>query len=240
MGTHPHVSADTPTATDRDPVCGMTVRVDSPHRATYGGREYVFCGAGCKRKFEADPESYLRAPAPAAPPSPASKSDQDLYTCPMDPEVRQRGPGACPKCGMALEPVQVSAPADGVVQALKDPVCAMTVTARSPHVLQHEGKPVYFCSAGCKAKFAANPAMYPVAASGSAAPAPGSVPAPAMTEAVAVGAVYTCPMHPEVRQDGPGACPKCGMALEPEMPTLDEGENPELRNFRRRCRHHCC
>ena len=48
------------------------------------------------------------------------------------------------------------------------------------------------------------------------------------------GAVYTCPMHPEVRQDHPGACPKCGMALEPEMPSLDEGENPELVDFRRR------
>ena len=112
------------------------------------------------------------------------------------------------------------------VPALKDPVCGMTVTAQSPHVLQHEGKPIYFCSAGCKAKFAANPAKYLVAASGAAAPA--------MTEPVAVGAVYTCPMHPEVRQDHPGACPKCGMALEPEMPTLDEGENPELVDFKRR------
>ena len=52
--------------------------------------------------------------------------------------------------------------------------------------------------------------------------------------AAPAGTIYTCPMHPEIRQDHPGACPKCGMALEPEMPSLDEGENPELVDFRRR------
>ena len=114
------------------------------------------------------------------------------------------------------------------MQPLKDPVCAMTVTAQSPHTLQHEGQPVYFCSAGCKAKFAANPAQYPLSPPGPAATAP------ATAEPAGVGAVYTCPMHPEVRQDHPGPCPKCGMALEREMPALDEGENPELVDFRRR------
>jgi len=112
--------------------------------------------------------------------------------------------------------------------SLKDPVCGMTVTAESPHLHEHEGKPVYFCSAGCKAKFVADPSKYltpPVAAH---AAAPQGLP-PA-----AAGTVYTCPMHPEVRQDHPGACPKCGMALEPEMPSLDEGESPELVDFRRR------
>ena len=109
---------------------------------------------------------------------------------------------------------------------LKDPVCGMTVTAESPHVLEHEGQPVYFCSAGCKIKFAANPERYPLAG-----PRPAATPAPAVA---AAGAIYTCPMHPEVRQDHPGDCPKCGMALEPEMPSLDEEENPELRDFSRR------
>jgi Cu+-exporting ATPase len=105
---------------------------------------------------------------------------------------------------------------------LKDPVCGMTVTAQSPHALEHEGHPVYFCSAGCKAKFAANPAKYLLPEAG------------AVDEPVAAGTIYTCPMHPEVRQDHPGVCPKCGMALEPEMPSLDEGESPELVDFRRR------
>ena len=112
--------------------------------------------------------------------------------------------------------------------ALKDPVCGMTVTDQSPHFLEHASTPVYFCSAGCRAKFAANPSRY--------LPAPVAPAAPALpqSEVAIAGAIYTCPMHPEVRQDHPGACPKCGMALEPEMPTLDEGESPELTDFRRR------
>ncbi len=117
---------------------------------------------------------------------------------------------------------------DAVAAPLKDPVCGMTVTAQSALSLQHDGAPVYLCSAGCKAKFAANPSKY------LAAVAPASATEPSTPEPVIAGAIYTCPMHPEVRQDHPGACPKCGMALEPEMPTLDEGENPELTDFRRR------
>jgi P-type Cu+ transporter len=121
----------------------------------------------------------------------------------------------------------VSAPGASAA-SLKDPVCGMTVTDQSSHVLEHAGAPVYFCSAGCKTKFAANPAQYTAAPAAAAAP-PLPVPEPAVA-----GSVYTCPMHPEVRRDQPGACPKCGMALEPEMPTLDEGESPELTDFRRR------
>lgn len=117
---------------------------------------------------------------------------------------------------------------DEPTPTLKDPVCGMTVTAQSPQVLQHQGKPVYFCSARCKTKFAANPAQYLTAVASTVTPA-----APSVGPVVA-GAIYTCPMHPEVRQDHPGACPKCGMALELEMPTLDEGESPELRDFQRR------
>ena len=104
---------------------------------------------------------------------------------------------------------------------MKDPVCGMTVTEKSAHAHTHSGHSYYFCSAGCKTKFAADPQKY-------LAPPPAS-PAPAVA-----GAIYTCPMHPEVRQDHPGSCPHCGMALEPEMPSLDEAENPELVDFRRR------
>ena len=132
---------------------------------------------------------------------------------------------------MAFEP---NLPSNEASLPLKDPVCGMTVTPQSPHTLQHEGKAIYFCSAGCKGKFAANPAKYLVTASGGGGPASAPAPPPAMFEPVVAGAIYTCPMHPEVRQDKPGACPKCGMALEPEMPTLDEGESPELTDFKRR------
>ncbi len=132
---------------------------------------------------------------------------------------------------MAFEP---NLPTSVAAVPLKDPVCGMTVTPQSPHTLQHEGTPVYFCSAGCKGKFAANPAKYLIPASGGGGSASAPAQAPAMFEPVVAGAIYTCPMHPEVRQDKPGACPKCGMALEPEMPTLDEGESPELTDFKRR------
>ena len=130
---------------------------------------------------------------------------------------------------------QTAPAAEEAGHALKDPVCGMSVTAQSAHMFQHEGKPVYFCSAGCKAKFAANPARYLAAASDSTESTPATAPAMAEAEMPAMGgAVYTCPMHPEVRQTHPGACPKCGMALEPEMPSLDEGENPELLDFKQR------
>ena len=85
--------------TGRDPVCGMTVDLDHPKggRLAWEGTDYVFCNPRCLEKFRADPRKYL-APAPAAV-EPAAE-----YFCPMDPEVRATKPGACPKCGMALEP----------------------------------------------------------------------------------------------------------------------------------------
>ncbi len=91
-----------------DPVCGMTVKPDSVHRFDYEGRHYRFCSAKCLAKFQADPPRYLVPPAPAAAAEPAESVESAAareYTCPMHPEVRQPGPGNCPKCGMALEPV---------------------------------------------------------------------------------------------------------------------------------------
>jgi Cu+-exporting ATPase len=91
-----------------DPVCGMSVDPEAtPHRAEHAGDRFVFCSAGCKAKFEADPQKYL-APAPAAVPAPKA-APGTIYTCPMHPEIRQSGPGACPICGMALEPALVTA-----------------------------------------------------------------------------------------------------------------------------------
>ncbi|OYU69301.1 MAG: copper-translocating P-type ATPase [Alphaproteobacteria bacterium PA2] len=80
----------------------------SAHRTTHGGQDFFFCCAGCKTKFEADPGKYLnKVEAPPPPPAPAGT----IFTCPMDPEIRQEGPGACPICGMALEPELVTAEA---------------------------------------------------------------------------------------------------------------------------------
>ena len=108
--------------------------------------------------------------------------------------------------------------------ALRDPVCGMKVTTASAHSAEHEGAVFFFCSAGCRGKFIADPRKYLRAAADGAPPAPAAPP----------GTLHTCPMHPEIEQEGPGTCPKCGMALEPVMPTADEGENTELVDFRRR------
>ena len=102
----------------------------------------------------------------------------------------------------------------------KDPVCGMTVDpATAKHRAEHDGRPYYFCCAGCRTKFLADPQKYL---------------APAEPQPVIAGAIYTCPMHPEIRQVGPGACPICGMALEPEIATADSGPNPELADMTRR------
>ena len=105
----------------------------------------------------------------------------------------------------------------------KDPVCGMAVKPDSPHQSQHAGNTYRFCSANCLDKFKAEPQRY-------------LSPTETMSEAAASVAdgEYICPMHPEVRQIGPGACPKCGMALEPVQPQAEVEENPELQDFRRR------
>jgi Cu+-exporting ATPase len=111
--------------------------------------------------------------------------------------------------------------------AARDPVCGMAVDpAATSHHATHAGTEFHFCSARCRERFLAEPARYLDAppTEGRTAPAPAAV----------AGAMYTCPMHPQVRQPGPGTCPICGMALEPELPTLEEDENPELRDFGRR------
>jgi P-type Cu+ transporter len=117
-----------------------------------------------------------------------------------------------------------------------DPVCGMRVTAQSPHHLEHEGVAVYFCSAHCRTKFVADPQKYSIASHAAplAMPDPGQGIEQDAVMPVATAAAYTCPMHPEIQQNHPGSCPKCGMALEPMQPNLDEEENPELTDFRRR------
>jgi Cu+-exporting ATPase len=102
-----------------------------------------------------------------------------------------------------------------------DPVCGMKVDpATAKHRLSHEGRDYFFCSTRCRERFAAEPAKY-------LAPREEEPPAPA-------GTIYTCPMHPEVRQTGPGSCPICGMALEPEQISLDDAPDPELIDMARR------
>lgn len=96
-----------------DPVCGMTVKPDSPHRFDFDGKTYLFCSAGCQKKFSANPHQYLSQSASGSQilvkPNPPKSAHSTEYTCPMHPEIVRPGPGSCPICGMALEPRTVSA-----------------------------------------------------------------------------------------------------------------------------------
>src|SRR6202790_5311779 len=104
---------------------------------------------------------------------------------------------------------------------VRDPVCGMNVDpATSQHRFDYRGETFHFCSAGCRIKFAADPQNY----------LDDSKPKPAARE----GTTSPCPRHPQIRQIGPGACPICGMALEPEVASLDAPPNPELADMTRR------
>ena len=109
---------------------------------------------------------------------------------------------------------------DNAAEGVIDPVCGMTV---DPHTAKHradyQGHTYCFCSAGCRTKFAADPQKYLGAR---------------QAETVPEGTIYTCPMHSQIRQVGPGSCPICGMALEPEIAGTEVGPNPELVDMTRR------
>jgi heavy metal translocating P-type ATPase len=103
-----------------------------------------------------------------------------------------------------------------------DPVCGMKVkVATAKHTTVHDGQTYYFCNPKCLAKFTAEPDRY-------------LKPAETKQPEMPAGTIYTCPMHPEIRQVGPGSCPICGMALEPEMVTADAAPNPELADMTKR------
>ena len=131
-------------AEEHDRVCGM--KVDPSEAAAsieHHGATVYFCSESCAAKFRAAPEKYMRAKPDAAPPHPAAKTEpQERYTCPMHPDVKQTGPGSCPKCGMALEPVTAPAPANRSEytcpmhpQIVRDgpgycPICGMALESR--------------------------------------------------------------------------------------------------------------
>ncbi len=188
-------------ATVKDPVCGMTIDPETAHfRADEGGKTYYFCSSKCREKFVADPQRFIAAPT-------ANQSRAEHHD-------HVHSYAAC--CGGHDEATA------GAVE-VKDPVCEMTVDpATAKHKAAYAGQTYFFCSAGCREKFAADPLRYV-----GAKPAPPPKPAPD-------GTIYTCPMHPEIRQAGPGACPICGMALEPEVATEATGPSAELIGMTRR------
>ena len=190
-GESPGVSG---TVFERDPVCGMRV---NPANAKYihehAGKKYYFCCGHCVEKFKSGPETYLNKPAPTG-----------LVTLGMP---------------MGTKP-------SPTVELARDPVCGMNVnpaTAKFATTGQ-EGKKYYFCSRSCLEKFEGDPAKYLHQPTSDlltlGAPAPKRAvaePGSRRPEAESRSS-YVCPMCPEVRESKPGACPSCGMALEPETP----------------------
>ncbi len=149
------------------------------------------------------------------------------YACPMHPDVRQATPGACPKCGMAL---QAAKALPGLTMAVrrteKDPVCGMDVDLANPAGrMEHAGQAYVFCSPHCLGRFRSDPARFLGAGA--------KLEAMPTAQPVAGASAYICPMDPEVKSDRPGPCPKCGMALEPTAWSGEE-DNPELRDMTRR------
>ena len=203
-----------------DPVCGMAVSAASAkHVNEHAGQAYYFCCAGCKTKFEAAPTSFL-APSPSAASQAAVAPPASAGGCcgskSMPSPATERAIAAL----TTSAPITAAtAPAGEPAQTAKDPVCGMTVDpASTPYHASHADHDYHFCAAGCRDKFIAEPRAW----------LEGRAAAP-----VVAGATYTCPMHPEVQQVGPGDCPVCGMALEPMLPSLDE-DHSELAAMARR------
>ncbi len=226
----------------RDPVCRMAVDpAKAEDKAEHAGKTYWFCCSGCQEMFVADPERYLAAETgtsakPARPPragasavDPVCGMTVDVATAKHKAEHDGRAvyfcSGRCREKFLANPSAYPAKPAEPEAAAKAiDPVCGMTVdVATAKHTAEHDGKPYYFCCARCREKFVAEPARY-------LAPKAETPPA----EPVPEGTIYTCPMHPEIRQIGPGACPICGMALEPDVVTADAGPNVELIDMTRR------
>jgi Cu+-exporting ATPase len=195
-----------------DPICGMSVDTTAGKpQLAYQGTTYHFCCNGCRTKFEADPESYLakQRQAATAPSSCCGGAKAEATTEPTP---------AASSCCSGDE----HAGHDHAHQAVGagteiDPVCGMSVDpATSKLRFDYQGRTYHFCAASCRSKFAADPVSYLDPTK--------KKPAPVVPE----GTIYTCPMDPQIRQIGPGSCPICGMALEPELVTLDDAPNHEL------------
>lgn len=203
----PQTSADASTAID--PVCGMTVvKAGAKYTARHEGQTFYFCSPGCQKRFMADPASFVTQAAEAGPQH-SHNHDHDHHGHEHHDHGHQHSHGVTRGA---------SAPA-----LVKDPVCGMDVDpATAPFRSTHHGETYYFCSQGCQRSFEADPKRY--------LSLDQNKPAPAAPE----GTIYTCPMHPQIRQAGPGSCPICGMALEPEMPSAETGPSAELVDMTRR------
>jgi len=192
---------------ERDPVCGMNVEPEKARaKVEHGGKSYYFCSAGCGKRFEQAPEQFLSGGAPAA-----AHHGMQVAT--------------------AVKPAMASLPILGSAPKVKDPVCGMMVDPQqAAGKAEHAGKTYYFCSLRCKERFEKEPEKF-LAAPGTG----GMEQVHAPTQAASPQNIrYTCPMHPEIVQIGPGSCPICGMALEPMDIVAGEQADPEYDSMRKR------
>ncbi|MGB9253921.1 MAG: heavy metal translocating P-type ATPase, partial [Candidatus Korobacteraceae bacterium] len=196
---------------DRDPVCGMNVDpAKAASTAEYEGRLYHFCSRGCAEKFRRSPDKYLDAiqkPAPMPVMRQASSAMVQIGTA-----------------GKGDKDSATSSRAASARAAVVDPVCGMNIDpAKAASAVTVGVNTYYFCCRACGEKFTADPAKYlnPAAAAPTTTVPQVHVPRLDVNLSrsnVNLGSNYVCPMDPEIRQDHPGACPKCGMALERELP----------------------
>src|SRR6266403_1300869 len=195
---------------ERDPVCGMNVDPEKAKaKVDHGEKTYYFCSAGCAKKFEQTPQQFLSKATPAA----GSHGSQIAAEA---------------KPAMGSLPILGSAP---MVPMVKDPVCGMMVDPqRAAGKAEYAGKSYFFCSPRCKERLEKEPEKFLAAPGIAGMEHACEAPPPASAQKIR----YTCPMHPEIVQFGPGNCPICGMALEPMDIVAGEQADPEYDSMRKR------
>ena len=192
---------------ERDPVCGMNVDPEKAKaKVEHGGKSYYFCSAGCAKKFEQTPQQFVSRATPGA----ASHGIQVAATA---------------KPALASLPILGSAP------IVKDPVCGVMVDPQKAAAkVEYAGKSYFFCSPRCAERFEKEPEKFLAAPGTEGMEHAHEAPPPASAQNIR----YTCPMHPEIVQIGPGSCPICGMALEPMDIVAGEQADPEYDSMRKR------
>ncbi|QJQ05981.1 cadmium-translocating P-type ATPase [Undibacterium piscinae] len=190
----------------------MSVSKNPEKMARYQGSTYYFCSHSCVSKFNEEPLAYVKAKKLLMPLVASSTTAPAIMASPSPAKTE----ASC--CGGSHDHHDSHPSA---TEGLKDPVCGMNVSADSPHHIDYQAKPYYFCAASCLEKFRKDPESWLD---------PAKRPAP---KAAAKDAIFTCPMHLEIEQVGPGTCPICGMALEPKEASAEE-DTSELDDMTRR------
>ena len=204
-------------AVEHDPICNMTVDpATAAARVQHAGKTYYFCSTGCARRFESAPEKYLSQTSSSKPQAVSTALPIFASTSSISPSQ------------------------SNTASAEKDPVCGMMVDpANAAAHVTHDGKTYHFCSKRCAERFQKEPQKFlraPGIAGMDHAPEHPAQGTEAPSKAGAKNVRYTCPMHPQIVQIGPGSCPICGMALEPMdiVAGVEADSDPEYESMRLR------